>query len=205
MRISRTKLLSRKEYVRDAKLCVIASEGTNTEKQYFEGLFGSDKLKVEVLDTGLTGLSAPDHVLARLVDFRERYDLGAEDDCWLMVDVDRIRPQFLSQICQEALQKGFQLAISHPCFELWLYLHFQDVQTPDNRCQVWEQRLRDYLGSYNKSSLNLNLFTQQNITQAIDRAKALDAPSDPRWPMANGTHVYKVAERLLGHIQPSHS
>ena len=52
MRISRTRLLPRKEYVRDAKLCVIASEGTNTENQYLEGLFGSAKLKVEVLGTG---------------------------------------------------------------------------------------------------------------------------------------------------------
>lgn len=202
MRISRTSLLPRKEFVRDAKLCVIASEGTNTEKQYFEGLFGSAKLKVEVLDTGLTGLSAPEHVLARLSDFEERYDLGEEDERWLMVDVDRIRPEFLSQVCQEALQRGFQLAISHPCFELWLYLHFQDVQTPDNRCQVWEQRLRDTLGSYNKSHLNLKLFTRGNITQAIGRAKALDINLTTRWPVSNGSHVYKITERLLEHIHP---
>ena len=203
MSIPRTKLLPRQVYVRDARLCVIATEGSNTEKQYFEGLFGSAKLKVEVLDSGLTGLSAPGHVLARLSEFEERYDLDADDERWLMVDIDRNRPQFMSRVCQEAVQKGFQLAISHPCFELWLYLHFEDGSPPDNSCKVWEQRLRTRLGGYNKSKLDLSLFTREAVSEAIDRAVALDANPEARLPISNGTRVYRVVSRLLEHFRPA--
>ena len=76
------------------------------------------------------------------------------------------------------------------------------MQTPDNQCQVWQERLRDCLGSYNKSNLDLGLFTRERIIQAIGRAKALDIDPAARWPVSNGTHVYKIAERLLEHFHP---
>ena len=118
MALARKGLLPRKEYVRDAKLFIIATEGTHTEKQYFEGLFGTHKLKVEVLDTGTTGLSAPEQVLERLTAFDQKYDLGNDDERWLVIDVDHHRAAALSIVCQLAAQKRFQLAVSNPCFEL---------------------------------------------------------------------------------------
>lgn len=202
MRLKRKGLLPRKEYVRDAKLCVIATEGTDTEKQYFEGRFGSAKLKIEVLDTGTTGLSAPQQVLERLTTFEQKYDLGDEDERWLMIDVDYHRAEFLSAVCQEAMQKNFQLAVSNPCFELWLWLHVADANLDHTKCKDLKQHLKDELGGYNWANLDLSHYTQERIEQAVQRARALHIMQDERWPPFPGTHVYKVVERLMPYLRP---
>ena len=202
MRLNRKGLLPRKEYVRDAKLCVIATEGTDTEKQYFEGRFGNSKLKIEVLDTGTTGLSAPQHVLERLTAFEQKYDLGDEDERWLMIDVDHHRPEVLSIVCQTATQRRFQLAVSNPCFELWLRLHYADADVNDVKCKDLKERLKQELGGYNWTNLDLSYYTPESIQQAIQRAKRLHLHQDERWPEFPGTHVYKVAERLMPYLRP---
>ncbi len=73
-KINRTKLLDRKHDRRSAKLFVIATEGKDTEKQYFE-MFGSRKVKVEILATGDDNKSAHEYVLERLDKFKDLYDL----------------------------------------------------------------------------------------------------------------------------------
>ena len=193
MKTSRTKLIDRNTNVRDAKLCVIATEGEKTEKQYF-ALFQSPKIKVEILSTE-AGLSAPNHVLGPLDQFKTNYNLGPEDALWLMFDVDRNRAAKLSDICQEALQKGFQLAISASCFEFWLFLHHFDAEAFTD-CKAIEAELKARLGSYNKTNLRTELY-RPLIADALRRAKALHTNPEERWPEPLGTHVYKVIETLL--------
>ncbi len=156
-KINRTKLLDRQHDRRDAKLFIIATEGEATEKQYF-GLFQSTKIKVEVLATGDDHKSAPQYVLARLNDFNAKYDLNDDDMLWLVFDVDRWTSQNLSSVCREAKQKNYYLAISNPCFEVWLCLHFSDLESQDKSCQDFKTRLKVLLGSYNSSKLDLSLY-----------------------------------------------
>ena len=195
MSIRRTRLLDRRTNVRDARLYIIATEGEKTEKAYFDALFQNPRVKVRVLSTGPDGYSGPRHVLDRLSAFRDEYDLGPEDELWLMIDVDRQRPEHLSPICQEATQKGVFLAISNPCFELWLYLHHADAEVTDADCKAVESRLRTLLGSYNKANLDPARFAP-HVADALRRAKALHTTGDERWPAFPGTHVYKLVQRL---------
>ena len=126
-KINRTKLLERKHDRRSAKLFIIATEDRYAPDQYF-GMFGSHKVQVKVLET-LNGQSAPQYVLERLDKFKKKYDLSDEDELWLLLDVDRwVKPTQLIAVCPEARQKGYQLAISNPCFEIWLFLHFADCR-----------------------------------------------------------------------------
>lgn len=143
--------MPRPAYVRDASLFVIATEGEKTEAQYFS-IFNSERVRVEILPTGPDGRSAPKHVLERLVKFQDQHALEAMDELWLVVDVDRQRPQFLDEVTRDAQAGGYRVAVSHPCFELWLLLHFRDAD-----------------------------------------------PSDAEFP---GTHVYKLAEKLLPFYKP---
>ncbi len=198
MRLSRTRLLDRAVNVRDAALCVIATEGEKTEAQYFS-LFESPSIKVKTLPTQEDHHSAPHHVLNRLEQFKQDHDLGAEDTLWLMIDVDHRRAEELSRICREAVQKGFQLAVSNPCFELWLHLHFADAPASVSRCKEVEASLRQQLGGYRKNHLDLETY-RPGITEAIQRARALHTNTNERWPTALGTHVYRVVETLLARM-----
>jgi hypothetical protein len=49
------------------------------------------------------------------------------DECWCVFDVEwpKNHPN-LAQALQLAKDHGIRLAVSNPCFELWLILHFED-------------------------------------------------------------------------------
>lgn len=193
-KIKRTKLLDRQQDRRDAKLFVVATEGKETEKQYFR-IFNSSRIKVEILATTDDGKSSPEYVLERLDIFKERYDLDEDDMLWLVSDVDRWGAKKLSSVCSQARQKGYNLAISNPCFEVWLTLHFEEINTQDRTCDNFKARLRTILGSYNGSNLDISAY-QQNIENAVNRAKNLHQISQQDWPPTLGTHVYRLVEIL---------
>ena len=67
-------------------------------------------------------------MIKRLDEYIEKKDFALEkdDELWVMIDVDRWNKSTLQEIAKEARQKGYRLAISNPCFELWLLLHFRD-------------------------------------------------------------------------------
>jgi hypothetical protein len=196
-KISRKQLIPRKQNLRDPKLFIIAVEGEITEKQYFS-LFQSTRVQVEVLQTS-DGKSAPNYVLDRLDEFKKRYELSEEDELWLVCDVDRWGNKKLSDVCRKARTKGYNLAISNPCFEVWLCLHFQDLDHRDKTCTDFKKRLREILGSYRGNNLDLEKYSS-NVPGAIDRAKNLTPPSQEYWPNNSGTHVYKLAESIIASI-----
>ena len=201
MRVRRTGLVPRPQFVRAARIFVIAVEGEKTEAQYFS-LFTSTRVRVEVLPAGPKGLSAPKQVLERLVKFEEQFNLGKDDERWLVINVDRQRSQFLDEVTQVARKSGYSLAVSNPCFELWLLLHFQDAHPADTDCAAITERLRPHTGGHNKAKIRLEAYTPERIIMAAARARALEGERDTRWPGFSGTHVFKVVERLLRLLAP---
>ncbi|WP_373533800.1 RloB family protein [Microcoleus sp.] len=194
-KIKRTKLLDRKQGWREAKLFIVATEGEETEKQYF-GMFKSTRIQVEILATPEDGKSSPEYVLKRLDKCKKQYDLNEDDMLWLVSDVDRWRDEKLSEVCRQARQKGYNLAISNPCFEVWLTLHFEDINSEDRTCKNFKARLRTILGSYNGSNLDISAY-EPNTKDAVNRAKNLHPSSQHNWPPTLGTHVYRLVEILL--------
>ncbi len=192
--MDRAKLLNRKHDKRIAKIIVIATEGKHTEKQYFEDFIISPRLKIHILATE-DNKSAPQFVLDRLNKFTEEFDLGKEDSLWLVLDVDRWGDEKLSQICRQARQKKYKLAVSNPCFEVWLYLHFGDLDAADKTCEDFERKLRKKLGSYNKSKLVKNQY-QDYVADAVVRAEALHSNIKHGWPPTIGSHVYKLIKAI---------
>src|SRR5262249_48220782 len=132
--------------VRDANLIVIASEDTYAVRQYFD-FFRSTRIQFKVLETE-EGKSAPEHVLARVDEYMSEYEIGEGDEFWLVLDCDHWinsgHIKNLTRVMQECRKKGIQIALSHPCFELWLLLHFAEFPTENKltRAQV-EKRIRD--------------------------------------------------------------
>jgi hypothetical protein len=182
-------------HLRDTRLIIIAAEGEKTETQYFS-MFRNLRVQVKVLHTE-GGHSSPKHVFERLAEYKKTYDVKGDDELWLVIDVDRWTQKMLSDIAAGCLQKGFGLAVSNPCFEIWLYLHCGDIATGSTlTTQQLEQMLKDTLGSFNKVNLDLDQY-RDHVQEAVDRAVALDTTPDERWPSTAGTHVYKVTKAIL--------
>ncbi|MBN2413758.1 RloB domain-containing protein [candidate division KSB1 bacterium] len=196
MNISRKKRpLDRKiKHFKDTKLFIIATEGKETEKQYFD-IFRNSRVQVKILPA-CNGHSAPNWVIDRLDEFAKEYNLEGDDELWIMFDVDKWGVRKISQITRLGFQKGYGLAISNPCFEVWLFLHFTSLEQNLLTCQDFKSRLRQQLGSYNSARLHIIDF-KNHIHDALIRAREIDINPGDRWPQNIGTHVYKVVEKII--------
>ena len=207
----------RREAFRDARLIVIASEGKDTERIYFKALakeYTNPRVHVHILERSEAeqNNSSPDHVLKQLNDYKSQYELEADDELWLVVEKDRWTEAMLSRVATECSQEvAMHMALSNPCFELWLLLHIEDsaLLTPEEQKQWIENRrkskngdpylkvrLRQKMGSYHESSYDA-LALIAHVEDAIERARALDKNPNGRWPQTLGTRVYLLAESVM--------
>lgn len=205
------------EAFRDARLIVIASEGKDTERIYFEALareYVNPRVHVRVLERGEEekNNSSPEHVLKQLNDYKRQYSLESDDELWLVVDRDRWTEAMLSHVAKECAQDDYlHVALSNPCIELWLLLHLVDVsllspeeqkQWLDNRKRsknadpYLKVRLRQAMGAYHESSYDAQMLIA-HVKVAITRARALDKNPADRWPQTLGTRVYLLAESVM--------
>ena len=203
----------RKSGFRDCRLIIISTEGTRTEKTYFEEMaspryYHNPRVHVKVLDR-LTNASSPHHIMAMLNAFQKEFSLKKDDELWMVIDLDRWRNRELSTVAAQCQQKCYELAVSNPCFEFWLLLHVKSVSdyteeelqefeenqyvSPERTCL--EKELVNVLGSYNKARLNASAFLPF-VDNAIQQAKVLDTHPEHRWPNCLGTRVYRLAESI---------
>jgi hypothetical protein len=184
-------------HLRDTRLVVIATEGAVTEKDYFEHFRGcSTRVQVRVLAT-TEGKSAPRHVLGRLRKFRRDSDLGPSDALCVVIDKDRWPDAQLMEVSQGAAKLHALLAVSNPCFELWLYLHFADL--PATAVAATSRQLKSELSSMlacNGAAPPCAATYQGRVDEAIARARKLDTRPQDRWPNQVGTRVYRVIEEI---------
>ena len=202
--------------IRDS-LIVIASEGKDTERIYFKALakeYTNLRVHVHILERSENeqNNSSPEHVLKQLNDYKSKYDLEADDELWLVVDKDRWTEAMLSHVATECSQEvAMHMALSNPCFELWLLLHMEDAASlsleeqeqwmknrrkSKNADPYLKVRLRQKLGSYHESSYDA-LTLIAHIEDAIERARALDKNPTDRWPQTLGTRVYLLAKSVM--------
>jgi hypothetical protein len=197
--------------VKDAPAFVVASEDTYAPKQYFKAL-GLARVTVVVIPTPEnSGLSSPGHVVERLKEafrkFRNQDEIQGADEFWVMLDTDHhMKDNHISgtlRALRGARQVGFELAISNPCFELWLLLHHVDLpaDTVFDKSADVATRLGEVLGGYNKTAVKAGRFPLSLVPAAILRARALESnPDNPEgyWPTGTGTRVYRLMERVMG-------
>lgn len=110
----------------ELRTIVVFTEGRNSEPDYVNGVKrlpevrGNVSLRVEI---------HPEHgVPLTLVQMAIERDRDPEvDECWCIFDVEwpQHHPK-LTEAVSLAQEYGIRLAISNPCFELWLILHHQD-------------------------------------------------------------------------------
>lgn len=172
----RTKPLGRRTSGRSPKRTfVVFCEGTLTEIDYLKALKADPAVnKVVSLDMdGQPHGAVPLTLVRAAACFRARSPAGQSevDEVWCIFDVEwpQNHPN-LKEAVALARDRGVNVAVSNPCFELWLLLHFQDQSAwLDNRGARRELERHD--GIEDKSIEGARYMPLRD--RAIDRARDL--------------------------------
>lgn len=207
---------TRKEASLDSKLIIIAAEGEFTEKIYFEALrkhARNSRVHIKILERDEENRhnSSPEHVLGQLTQYKLENPIEQDDELWLVIDKDKWTAKSIRAVAQRCAQdSSYHLALSNPCFELWLILHIIDASLESDEEKVkmlknrkekknadpyLKRKLRALLGSYQESNYDADKLVLQ-VADAIARAEDLDKDKSARWPQGLGTHVYKLAKSI---------
>jgi hypothetical protein len=187
------------------KLFLIACEGAETEPEYFNELkpivAGRDAIIRVDLVANPNHKSHPKKVLERLLAAAKNKEIKAGDELWLVIDRDEWSSTDLDEICKESMKLGYFVALSNPCFELWLFLHLANNRQFADRHQC-QRELGKVFKSYQtngKSGYDAK-FLIDKIPKAIERAKAIDLETKNLWPKKQGTRVHLLVEKLFRRV-----
>ncbi len=165
------------------------------EKEYFE-LLGekSSRIRIKVLSQDAQHRSAPKWVLDSAATYSSDVGLIEEDQMWLVLDTDRWPDDQLREINDACnANRNWFLALSNPCFEVWLYIHLDEIETSASQsCAELKTELGQKVkGGYNKVSFI------GNIRQAHDRAKKSDNQPSHFMPSKMRTKLYKLTGAIF--------
>ena len=191
----------RRHNVREPKRkFVIATEGEKTEKIYFDVWKQKVEktLVIKILEAK-DGDSSPEKVLKRLENFlkgKSEYDSKNGDEFWIVIDHDLRKEDFLSEIYDECRKKQFNLALSNPCFELWLNFHQENPKSPKTCADCLKEVKKLLKGKYDKNDYDAAKLIE-NVSYAIQESRRLHEDKSESFPTNTGTHVYLLVEKLL--------
>ena len=176
----------------------VLMEGKRTEPDYlFVWVRRNGRVRLNLADTGMT----PDALVRRAREYlrsqprkRDRRDF---DEIWCVFDTDV--HENLPQALEEARQSGIKVAVSNPCFELWLVLHAQNQTAPIHRHAV--QRSSEELGFSDGKRIPDTARNRlvEAYGDAKQRARALDErhAGNGSPPRENpSTDVWRLVDRL---------
>lgn len=161
------------------KTVLVFCEGRRTEPLYLEALKQDPAVKqaasVDVRIAGQATACQPLPLVEKAVAAKIRNDReeGEIDEIWCVFDVEwPLNHPNLRSAVDLARSKRIRLAISNPCFELWLVLHYRD-------CNAWmtndeaRRARRQCDGQIGK--LLSGAAYMKHKDEACRRAEALDA------------------------------
>lgn len=162
---------------------LIVVEGEGTEIQYFTGLRDTllrrKAFEVEVHHPPVTD---PVRLVQAAIDSKAaRAEAASEsmavnyDQVWVVMDRERQHCERREQIPKArelAAENGILIAVSNPCFEFWLMLHYRDRPGPFRDSKHCHSELRKHIPNYSKTRLPLaELLERDRIGKATKRAK----------------------------------
>ncbi len=182
-------------------ITLIVCEG-ETEQEYFEATrirYGLTTAEIIVAEN--TKGSAPISV----VECAEEKcgEQGGYDRIYCVFDRDghesfdraRVRIKALSGRKKKPLP--IQEAISIPCFELWVLLHFERTDAPFNRCSDVTQRIREhYMPGYEKADAVIAKQLMTKLNNAIGNAGWLEERA-----VNNDYNPYTSVHQILRHFE----
>lgn len=201
MTIRSDRLRRRRARLEPRPRILLVCEGTKTEPEYFSGLRRQEEVQLVEIVIGDSG-GAPKTLVERAVKLkknaakdakRERDDNLRFDEVWCVFDVDE-HPK-LHDALQQARDNSISVAVSNPCFELWMLLHFRDQTAHIHRDDA-RHACGEHIPSYDKSGSYAIL--RNGYDEAVRRAVALDRRHAQIGEEGSNpsTWVYRLTERL---------
>lgn len=201
---SEARLSRRQGKKRSYDRMLIVCEGEKTEVNYFTAIRREKRLPnadIEIVpsDYGTQPLQIVEYAIDRFGRSK------AFDKVYAVFDRDD-HPTYHNALSKaEATDKklkndegtpvGFRAVPSVPNFELWVLLHFRDVQTPMHRDAVYaELRKPAMYPAYQKNSATVYEDTKSSLAIAMERAAALR----DRFTGYSGVDPYTDADVLTG-------
>lgn len=139
-----------------------------TEKDYLQGLKQAERnpaVSVKLVEHP----RSPSQVVAYAAGIR-RQAPEDYDQVWCVLDVDEF-PDVAAAVA-EAARQDIAVALSNPCFELWLLLHFADHRAFVRTFGELVPRLKDFVPRYDKSRIDFRHF-RGGWRDAVRRAQRL--------------------------------
>ncbi len=160
---------SRRAPFREPRLrLLVVCGGERTEPAYFRGLKGhlrnpAVQIKVKAR------VRAPEDLVRYA---RSIAPAGGDefDEVWCVVDCDEFD---LEPAVALAAELDVRLAVSNPCFELWLLLHHQDCMALLCDAKAVLRQLTKQVPGYQKNGLRFADF-EAGVMDALRRAECLD-------------------------------
>ncbi|AGX86642.1 RloB family protein [Candidatus Symbiobacter mobilis] len=206
------KLARRASYDR----ILIVSEGSKTEPSYFGEIRHAYRLHTANVAVHPSELgTAPIQVVRyakELFEFGDKHkniQQRAFEQVYAVFDRDDHGSYFDALQVAESLDGKlkndnkqfvrFQAIASVPSFELWLLLHYEDIQHPLHRNEVM-RRLKIHIPGYEKGATRAFSMTRERLSVATQRAKALAAQFNARTEPEPFTAIVELVE-LLTHLR----
>lgn len=187
--------------LRDDRLFIVACDDTYAPKQYFD-FFRMVRIKVHVVETPKEDTSShATRVLERLQKFEHEED----DELWMLLDTDHCTKnehiKSFKRALKDAREQGIKVALSRPCFELWLLLHHVDysVVTSLKNASETDAALSQALGvKYDKTKLKQDHYPLASVCDAYSRSEELDKKTaGGDIPSGNTSRVYLLWKAIL--------
>lgn len=164
----------RRPYREPLPRILIVCEGTLTEPSYFGPLRHQEKIPIDLrIEPG----GVPKTLVEKAAALKRDADKSAKrskdpnlryNRVWCVFDIDE-HPN-VTEAVQQARDNGIELAISNPCFELWILLHFEDQRAYIERSALHRECVK-HLPGYEKRVPFDKI--RGHYSDAVQRADAL--------------------------------
>lgn len=184
---------------------LLCCEGVGTEPGYFNSLadFLRNRL-IELIEVKIAEheTTDPKQIVEQAKRLRAAADREAKrmhdqnlryDQVWCVFDRDE--HVHFNEAIKQASDNNLDLAVSNPCFELWILIHFQDQTTGLTR-QDARNKVRYYIPAYEKKISFAEL--KGHTDTAVRRARKLESDAKESGKVTDNptTGVWKLVQKL---------
>jgi hypothetical protein len=195
--MKRNKLYTKREPDKEGKLYFIFCEGEKRETTYFyffNRLASQIIIQIVPIENGRNSPMGLYRNACSLIKDGNNpnppYELHDLDEVWFIIDTDKWEAQIDELRNCAAKRQNWFVAQSNPCFEIWLYYHFEKNK-PAEFVTNWKAYLNDKIpGGFNPNKHPVHI-----QTAIVNSEKNFSASNDQPDPLT--TEVYVLAKKIL--------